>query len=81
MSLLRVRDSISFDIPNEGTVVLRRGELFPADHPYVKGREQCFEPAENAAAKVPGGADAVETADAPPGVRRNVTAPPRRRED
>jgi hypothetical protein len=78
MSLLRVRESFSIDTPSEGIVILRRGDLFPMDHPFVKGRESLFEPAETAAAQMPGGAHTVETAAAPPGERRTISVPPRR---
>jgi hypothetical protein len=76
MALLRARESFSFDSSIEGSVAVRRGELFPEDHPFIVGRENLFEPAENAVARVPGGADAVETATASPGVRRNVSTAP-----
>jgi hypothetical protein len=78
---VRVKEGISFDTPGGAQVNLRRGQLFPDDHPYVKGREQLFEPADDAASRSAGGsgaAAAVETASAAPGVRRSVT---RRRND
>jgi hypothetical protein len=70
---VRVKDGISFDLPSGEQVNLRRGQLLPDDHPYIKGREQFFEPAEDAAARAPGAAVAVETASAAPGTRRSVT--------
>jgi hypothetical protein len=70
---VRVKDGISFDLPSGEQVNLRRGQLLPDDHPYIKGREQIFEPAEDAAARAPGAAGAVETASAAPGTRRSVT--------
>ena len=82
MSVVRVKEGISFDAPNGAQVNLRRGQLFPEDHPYVKGREALFEPAEDAATRSVGGpvpAAAVETAVAEPGTRRIVTRG--RRED
>lgn len=75
---VRVKEGISFDAPSGEQVSLRRGQLFPDDHPYVKGREQLFEPAEDVAARAPGAVAAVETASAAPGARRSVT---RRRDD
>ena len=70
---VRVKQGISFDMPSGEQVSLRRGQLLPDDHPYIKGREQCFEPAEDAAARAPGAVGAVETASAAPGTRRTVT--------
>lgn len=70
------KDTFAFDAPNGAQVVVRRGQLFPDDHPFVKGREQLFEPAEVAAARavgVSGAAAAVETATAAPAQRRIVT--------
>ena len=78
MSLLRARESFSIDSPTDGIVIIRRGDLFPADHPFIKGRENLFEAAEIAAAQTPGGAHSVEIASAPPGERRTITTPPRR---
>ena len=71
---VRVKEGISFDAPNGAQVNLRRGQLFPDDHPYVKGREQLFEPADDAAARSTGvsPAVAVETATAGPGERRSI---------
>lgn len=72
---VRVKEGISFDTPGGAQVNLRRGQLFPDDHPYVKGREHLFEPAEDVAARSAGGsgaAAAVETATAAPGERRSV---------
>lgn len=76
MSVVRVKEGISFDAPNGAQVNLRRGQLFPVDHPYVRGREALFEPAEDAATRsagIPAAATAVETAVAAPGSRRVVT--------
>jgi hypothetical protein len=76
---VRVKEGISFDAPGGAQVNLRRGQLFPDDHPFVKGREELFEPADDAASRSAGGAGAagaVETAA--PGARRAVT---RRRTD
>jgi hypothetical protein len=70
---VRVKEGISFDLPSGEQVSLRRGQLLPDDHPYLKGREAFFEPAEDAAARAPGAAVAVETATAAPGERRSVT--------
>ena len=73
---VRVKEGVSFDLPSGEQVNLRRGQLLPEDHPYIKGREQCFEPAEDAAARsvgAPSAAVAVETATAVPGARRSVT--------
>lgn len=69
---VRVKEGISFDAPNGAQVNLRRGQLFPDDHPYVKGRESLFEPADDAAARTTGAAVAVETATAAPGERRSI---------
>ena len=74
---VRVKEGISFDLPSGEQVNLRRGQLFPDDHPYIRGREGLFEPAEDAAARAAGrpvgAAVAVETATAAPGERRSVT--------
>jgi hypothetical protein len=73
---VRVKEGVSFDTARGEQVNLRRGQLFPDDHPYVKGREHLFEPADDAAARsagVPVAAVAVETATAAPGERRSVT--------
>ena len=70
---VRVREGFSFDLPSGEQVNLRRGQLLSDDHPYMKGREQLFEPAEDAAVRAPGAAVAVETATAVPGERRSVT--------
>jgi hypothetical protein len=71
---VRVKEGISFDTPGGAQVNLRRGQLFPDDHPYVKGREHLFEPAADVAARSAGlgAAGAVETATAAPGERRSV---------
>lgn len=69
---VRVKEGISFDAPGGAQVNLRRGQLFPDDHPYVKGREHLFEPADDAAARSGGSGMAVETATAAPGERRSV---------
>lgn len=69
---VRVKEGISFDLPSGEQVNLRRGQLFPDGHPFMKGREQFFEPAEDAAARSVGAAVAVETATAGPGERRSV---------
>ena len=70
---VRVKEGISFDAPNGAQVNLRRGQLFPDEHPYVKGREHLFEPADDVAARSAGSpAAAVETATAAPGERRSV---------
>jgi hypothetical protein len=74
---VRVKEGISFDLPSGEQVNLRRGQLLPDDHPYLRGREQFFEPAEDAAARAPGAAAAVETATAAPGERRSVARRPR----
>jgi hypothetical protein len=70
--VVRVKEGISFDAPDGAQVNLRRGQLFPDDHPYVKGREAFFEPADDAAARSAGTGAAVETATAAPGERRTV---------
>lgn len=75
---VRVKEGCSFDAPNGAQVNLRRGQLFPDDHPYVKGREQLFEPADDAAARSVGTGAAVETTTAAPGERRTVTRGPGR---
>lgn len=72
---VRVKEGCSFDAPNGAQVNLRRGQLFPDDHPYVKGREGLFEPADDAAARSVGSGAAVETATAAPGERRMVPRP------
>lgn len=77
---VRVKESHSFDAPNGAQVNLRRGQLFPDDHPYVKGREHLFEPAEDAAARSAGTGAAVETATAAPGERRLVARKARNEE-
>jgi hypothetical protein len=69
---VRVKEGISFDAPGGAQVNLRRGQLFPDDHPYVKGREHLFEPADDVAARSAGVPAAVETATAAPGERRSV---------
>ena len=69
---VRVKEGISFDAPGGAQVNLRRGQLFPDDHPYVKGREHLFEPADDVAARSAGTGAAVETATAAPGERRSV---------
>lgn len=69
---VRVKEGISFDAPNGAQINLRRGQLFPDDHPYVKGREQLFEPADDAAARSTGAVVASETATAAPGERRSI---------
>lgn len=71
---VRVKEGISFDAPNGAQVNLRRGQLFPDDHPYVKGRESLFEPADDAAARMSGSGAAVETTTAAPAERRVVGA-------
>jgi hypothetical protein len=70
---VRVREGFSFDLPSGEQVNLHRGQLLSDGHPYVLGREQLFEPAEDAAVRAPGAAVAVETATAGPGERRSVT--------
>jgi hypothetical protein len=70
---VRVKEGISFDLPSGEQVTLRRGQLLPAGHPYVRGRERFFETVEVAAARTAGAAVAVETAAAAPGERRSVT--------
>jgi hypothetical protein len=70
------KDTFAFDAPNGAQVVVRRGQVFPDEHPYVKGREQLFEPVEVTAARAvgaTGAAAAVETATAAPAQRRVVT--------
>ena len=70
---VRVKEGISFDAPGGAQVNLRRGQLFPDDHPFVKGREHLFEPADDVAARsADSPAAAVETATAAPGERRSV---------
>ena len=69
---VRVKEGISFDAPNGAQVTLRPGQLFPDGHPYTKGREQLFEPADDAASRETGVPAAVETATAAPGERRSV---------
>lgn len=69
---VRVKEGMSFDAPGGVQVTLRRGQLFPDDHPYVKGREGLFEPADDAAARS-AGTGAVETATAAPAERRIVS--------
>ena len=69
---VRVKEGVSFDAPDGAQVNLRRGQLFPDDHPYVKGRENLFEPADDAAARATGAAAATETATAAPGERRSI---------
>lgn len=69
---VRVKEGISFDLPSGEQVNLRRGQLFPDGHPYVKGREHLFEPAEDAAARSISSGAAVETTTAAPGERRSV---------
>jgi hypothetical protein len=70
---VRVKEGVSFDLPSGEQVNLRRGQLLPDGHPYIKGRAHLFEPAEDAAARAPGAAVAVETTTAAPGERRSVT--------
>ena len=78
---VRVKEGCSFDTPGGAQVNLRRGQLFPDDHPYVKGRESLFEPAEDAAARSAGTPGSVETASAGPGERRVVTRGRPRKEE
>lgn len=70
---VRVKEGCSFDTSAGAQVNLRRGQLFPDDHPYVKGRPSLFEPADDAAARSVGTNTAVETATAAPGERRTIT--------
>jgi hypothetical protein len=77
---VRVKEGISFDTVGGAQVNLRRGQLFPDDHPYVKGREHLFEPADDAAARSAGTGAAVETASAAPGERRLVARKTRNEE-
>lgn len=72
---VRVKEGCSFDTPGGAQVNLRRGQLFPDDHPYVKGREGLFEPADDAAARSAGAGAAVETATAAPGEARAMSRP------
>lgn len=73
--VLRVKEGFSFD--HRGVpVTLRAGELIEDDNPWVKGREACFEPAENSAVRVlPTAGTAVETATAAPAERRSLSKP------
>lgn len=69
----RVKEGFSFD--HQGVpVTLRRGQLFADDHPYVKGHERQFEPADDAAiGATRSTTDAMETATAAPGTARTIS--------
>ena len=70
---VRVKQCCSFDAGNM-PVVLRAGQLFADDHPWVQSRGALFEPVDDAA--ITGRAAdpvAVETATAAPAERRQVT--------
>lgn len=70
------KETFAFDAPDGAQVVVRRGQPFPDGHPYLKGREHLFEPADEVAARSTGSpvaAVAVETATAAPGERRSVS--------
>lgn len=73
------KETFAFYTPDGAQVVVHRGRPFPDGHPYIKGREHLFEPADVVAARsaaltgVTGAAAAVETATASPGERRSVT--------
>jgi len=77
------KETFAFDAPNGAQVVVRRGQPYPDDHPYVKGREKLFETVEAVAARstdvlATSGAAAVETATAAPGERRSIVRSKRR---
>lgn len=74
---VRAKEPFSFDAPGGAQVNIRRGQLFPDGHPYLKGRENLFEPADDAAARSAGTSASVETATAAPGERRTITRKPR----
>lgn len=77
---VRVRESFSFDFKGVPTT-LREGELYEDAHPFMKGREQMFEPADDAArtAATPATVYTSETATAAPGEARALSAPARKR--
>ncbi len=65
----RVKEAHSYDqggVP----IVMRVGALVDDDDPRIKGREQFYEPAEDAAVRT--SAVATETATAAPGERRST---------
>lgn len=62
-----VRALTSFALP--GRFIVREGDVFPAGHQAVQGREHLFESATKAAER------AVETATAAPGEKRTLTCP------
>lgn len=78
MSVVRAKQGLSFDLPSGEQVNIKAGQPFPADHPHVRGREEFFEPMEDAAARISGSGAAVETATAVPGERRSVVRKPQR---
>ena len=72
--VLRVKEGFSFD--HEGVpITLRAGQLVDDGHPWVKGHEAQFEPADKSATRV-STAQMEETATAAPGERRVVSQPP-----
>lgn len=68
----RVKEAFSFD-DNGVPVVMRAGTLVEDDDSRIKGREQYFEDANDAAART--SVPAVETATAAPGQPRVVGKP------
>ena len=75
-SVLRARDSFVAAAPRAGEpeFLVRVGDVFPADHPVIRGREAFFEPAEAAADRA---TRSIERATAEPGDRRSLTRPRR----
>ena len=73
---LRARTSFSYDLKGV-PVSVREGELRPANHPDVKGREEMFEPVEAVAERQQASMShsATERATAAPGERRQLSHP------
>lgn len=67
---VRAIDSFSYDDKHGTSVVVRKGELRPANHPDVKGREHLFESADEFAGRQGDTNRPLETATAAPGERR-----------
>ncbi len=65
-TVLRVRESFTFDDAAGVPRVFRKGEIVRGDDPAVKGHESLFEPAVSAAR-------AVEVTTAAPGERRSLS--------
>jgi hypothetical protein len=73
VSTLTVRESFTCTLPNGDPIVCKPGDLFPEDHPVVRGREHLFVDVASLARSTP--ASAVERATAGPGERRVTTRP------